>query len=281
MIKTILVPVDFSKNSENALKYALMLAGRLRARLVLFHSYYSPHASGHLSANDTENGKRAGHEIAVRELTEMYNRLTPPAVQRVDYITSQQQLREALPGIIEENAVDLVVMGTQGIGWIEGKFFGTNASWTIENVNRPVIAIPENETSQQIKRIAYASEYLDSDIDNLQRVADLARLFEANIQIVHIEPPPATAEEHKLNTFKEHLKKKVDPSLFTFKSIVAKNVEHALKDYLKQYSVDLLVMSAQQRDLYDRWFGKSITRQMVHSLSKPVLFFHHKASERN
>ena len=37
-MKTILVPTDFSGNADNALNYAIHLAGKDRAKIILVHS---------------------------------------------------------------------------------------------------------------------------------------------------------------------------------------------------------------------------------------------------
>ena len=45
-MKTILVPTDFSKNAENALLYAINLAKRMSAKIILLHSFHVDYTSG-------------------------------------------------------------------------------------------------------------------------------------------------------------------------------------------------------------------------------------------
>jgi nucleotide-binding universal stress UspA family protein len=42
MLKTILVPVDFSPTSENAAQYALQLCKQAGAKIILIHAYEPP-----------------------------------------------------------------------------------------------------------------------------------------------------------------------------------------------------------------------------------------------
>lgn len=275
-MKNILVPVDFSKNSENATKYAILLAAKLKAKLFLFHSFYSPHASGHLSTRDADSGKKTGHELSIQDLKDLYTQCSPLTDQNVEYLSSQKELREELPEIIRNNNIDLLVMGTQGIGWLEGKVFGTNTSWAIENLSCPILAIPETETPLEITHITYASQFLDSDIANLKAVSLIIERFSADVTVIHIESHSTDSLNQQLNNFKEKLKKEMNFQSIAFKSIIAPNVEEALENYIKEHPVNLLVMSAQQRDMYDKVFGKSITRLMVHRLKSPILFFHHR-----
>jgi nucleotide-binding universal stress UspA family protein len=272
-IKTILIPVDFSDSSVNALKYAILLAGKFKSKLILYHSFYSPHASGHLSAKDADQGKKTGTEIALKELSDLFNLSSPAAGQEVDYVCNGHELREELPLLVSERGVDLIVMGTNGIGRLAGKFFGTNTSWTIENIGCPVIAIPEFEVPYKIHHIAYASAYLDSDIINLKTVELIANAFAAEITIVHVANQTAGKETAEAESF-EHKLEEAGLGNVRFRTIVSPGVEEALEEYMKQETVDLMVMSAQHHGLYDKLLGKSMTRLMVQHLHRPILFFH-------
>ncbi len=274
-MQNILVPLDFSKNAEHALKYAAFIADKVKAKLILFHSFYSSHASGHLSASAADSGKNIGHTLAMEEMQAFYSQNVSVQDLPVEYVGSPKELREDLPRIVKEMNVDLMVMGTQGSGWLEGKLFGTNTAWVIENINCPLIAIPENDVSFQIKHISYASEYLSSDITHLKTLKHLAGLLEADVTVLHVELNGDNESDHQLEAFKEKLKNETDVSFFHYKFIKANTVEKALDTYIEQHPLDLLVMSAQKRDAYDKVFGKSITRIMVHRLKSPILFFHH------
>src|SRR6188768_1364823 len=41
-MKTILVPTDFSKNADNACKYAIGIAKETKAKIILMHAYETP-----------------------------------------------------------------------------------------------------------------------------------------------------------------------------------------------------------------------------------------------
>lgn len=275
-IKTILVPIDFSDCAENALKYALILAGRMDAKVILYHSYFSPHTA-HLSARSATEGKKSAREISEEQLQDAYMRAPHLPLQEVEYHTSPREMREELPQLVLDKKVDLIVMGTQGIGWLGGRIFGTNTSWTIENIGCPIIAIPETEVALQIKNVMYASDYLDSDVGNLELTALIAKLFEAELKIVHVRE--SDEQEQESSTFIARVKAAIPSFDFQFVQVNAPNVEQGLEDYLDHHPVDLLVMSAQRRNGLERLFGKSITKLMVHHLSGPALFFHHEKKE--
>lgn len=275
-IKTILIPVDFSDSSANALNYAILLAGKFKSKLILYHSFYSTHASGHLSAADADHGKKTGKEIGLNELRNLYELSLPAAGQEVEYVCNAHELREELPLLVSEREVDLIVMGTNGISRLAGKFFGTNTSWTVENIGCPVIAIPEFAVPSQIHHITYASEYLDSDIANLKTVELIANAFSAEVTVVHIVHQTTGKEAGQAENFIGKLAEAGIGNV-TFRAIVSAGVEDALEEHMKEDAVDLMVMSAKQHGLYDKLLGKSMTRLMVQHLHRPILFFHHRS----
>lgn len=274
-MRNILVPLDFSKNAQHALQYAAFIADKAKAGLILFHSFYSAHSSGHITTTAAESGKSTGHTLTIEEMKDFYDQHVSIQGLSVEFIGSQKELRDELPNIVQEMNIDLMVMGTQGSGWLEGKLFGTNTAWAIENINCPLIAIPENDIAYQIKHISYASEYLNSDVAHLKTLEQLASLFGADITVLHVELNHHAEPDHKFEAFKDNLKKEMNATSFIYKSIKASSVEKALEEYIDQHPLDLMAMSAQKRDAYDKVFGKSITRIMVHRLKSPMMFFHH------
>lgn len=275
ILKTILIPVDFSDSSVNALNFAVMLAGKLNAKLILYHSFYSPHSGGHLSLKDADQGKKTGKEIALKDLNDLYHRSSLVAGLEVEYVSNANELREELRQLVKERGVDLMVMGTNGISRLAGKFFGTNTSWAIEHVDCPVIAIPDRILSAGISHISYASEYLDSDIVNLQTVHLIARAFSSEITIIHVAYQNTDKEVLQVEQFADKLEK-AGLGKLNIRTLVSAGVEEALEAHLKEDTVDLMIMSAHQHGLYDKLLGKSMTRLMVQHLRRPILFFHYR-----
>lgn len=275
-MKTILVPIDFSENSENALSYAIMLADKYKAKLIFFHSFYTFHSSGHLSAESESKGAEAGKLAYTEKLNELYSKYTINPEQEVECLTSSNELLDEIIEIIKNKTVDLVVMGTQGIGHLAGKFLGTNASWIVEYAPCPVIVVPQTQNNYELKHISYASQYLNSDIPTLKTVANLANLFQADLTVVHVNPYETSKEKDTFLLFELKVLTEIKSPDINFKKLPGANVEETLETYLKQGETDLLVMSAQQRNFLDKVFKKSITKALTLHLQAPIMVFHHQ-----
>jgi nucleotide-binding universal stress UspA family protein len=139
-VKTLLVPVDFSETSEAALKYAVSLAQRLGARLVVMHAYELPvygFPDGALVAS-TEIATRvmSGAQAGLDALVDRYRNGT-----RVDTVLRQGVPWEEVRAVAEEVGADIIVIGTHGRQGLARALIGSVAEKIIRTSTRPVLTI--------------------------------------------------------------------------------------------------------------------------------------------
>jgi len=135
MVKSILVPTDFSPTSDAALRYAAQMALSLGARLFLMHV---PGKTGeHLEASypvgqfgDTASGQ-LGSFLTVEELAQ----LCPVYAIRVGTAAEEVALYADACGI------DLIVMGTHGRSGIAHAVLGSIAEQVVRTAPCPVLLV--------------------------------------------------------------------------------------------------------------------------------------------
>jgi nucleotide-binding universal stress UspA family protein len=275
-MKTILVPTDFSKNAENALHYAINIAKRMQAKIILLHTFHIENNNAPLPLSMVDKQVEVAKKKSDDQLKALYNSVSHGSNHPIDYISSENFLTDEILKLTEERNIDLIVMGTQGAsGSLSKQIFGTNSSTVIEKAKCPVLAIPEGALTNYIKKIVYASEFIDSDIPSLQNIANLAELFEAEIQVIHISEFDDADTQKVLEKFKSKVTKNVSYKNISYKLLAGHNVEERIESYMEEVKVDMLVMSAHQRSLMDKLFGKSITKVMAFYLKIPLMVFHH------
>lgn len=278
-MKTILVPVDFSKNAKNALKFAVVLSQKIQAHLILFNSFHTFHTNAYGSAKAIEHDASVAKRYADRKLKEAYVKTKLSAYTEPEYISSQDELRDAILHLVKTRHIDLIVMGTQGSGnRLEGQLFGTNASWVVEKAPCPVITIPDNLRLKTLTNIVYASDYMSGDIANLKTVSEVAQAFDATISVIHISKDESATAVKALDQFEQQVKAETGLASLRFTLLKGSSVEQRLEQYLHENKVNLLVMSAHQRSLTEKLFGKSITKVMTLYAHTSLMIFHQQAS---
>jgi nucleotide-binding universal stress UspA family protein len=143
-ISRILVPVDFSAHSEDALRYAVSLAGRLGASLELLHVVEDPFLSGAWSSElYLPNGAELLDSIvsdAKRRLSDLKDLIVQGRVPASTVVLKGPPA----PTIIDhakDGQFDLVVMGTHGRTGLAHLFMGSVAEAVARRAPCPVLTI--------------------------------------------------------------------------------------------------------------------------------------------
>lgn len=282
-MKTILVPTDFSPNAENALNYAIAIAGKYNARIIVFHAWQIVYPTvdipipGELISSQMHDAELN----AIANMKPLCHNAHAAGIADCDQVNRQGDLVRLIPEIIKEYHVDMVIMGTRGAKGFKEVLLGTNTAKIIREVECPVIAVPEKATFKGMSHITYATDYNSSDLSILKKVVDLAKTFQARLTLLHIsdEHYPISSAEHIMKIFAEKVQGRVNYDRIDFKVINADNAEETLDEYVKRKHADLFVMSAMHRDIFDKLFGKSMTEKAAYHTRMPLMAFHHKENK--
>ena len=143
-IKKVLVPIDFSDYSKNALKYAVNFAKSFNADIILIYVVepviYPPDFSmGQIAmpSINTEWDNRAKDELqklAKSEIAEIANVKT--------VIKTGKPFVEIIETAKEEN-VDLIIIATHGHSGVEHILFGSTAEKVVRKAPCPVLTLRE------------------------------------------------------------------------------------------------------------------------------------------
>lgn len=276
-MKTILVPTDFSENAENALYYAIDIANRINAKIILLNAYQSNNSNPYIPLDYVVEENKQVAINSDKQLKE--ESLKIKQVGGVDYecISIEDSPVEAMINIIKEKNIDLVVMGTKGESNFLNTVFGSNTANIIEKASCPVIAVPEEAIFNEIKKITYATSYNQSDIYVLEKIVDIAKLFNAQVNVLHISDTTNTQDEEKkaMKKFMDEVNQNILYNNMSFQLLEGEDVEDALEKYLDDNSTSMLVMSTHHRSFFDKIFGKSITKHMAYHTNVPLMAFHH------
>ena len=143
--KEILVPVDGSKNSLRAVRYALGLAGALGARIRLF--YVFPVSSveiigmAGMSRDDIEHAAQAAAQRVFDKLhAEVDSEIGETGVKLVDE-TSIGDPAEEIIRCTEDDHDLLVVLGRRGLSRIQSLLLGSVSEKVVRHAHSPVTIV--------------------------------------------------------------------------------------------------------------------------------------------
>ncbi|MCS6824816.1 MAG: universal stress protein [Cytophagaceae bacterium] len=277
--KNILVPTDFSKGADIALEYACEFASKLGAKIVLMHSYHMVPGRRIYTLEQIENLMKQIRQDAENRLKKYVSDVEKkyPSVA-IEFVNESGLLFDVIQKTIEEKNIDAIIMGTKGASGFQEYFVGSNTANVIENCNIPVFVIPEEAHYHPIKKILYATDFEYDDITAIKKLVDLASVYDAEIEVVHISPGgkyEVSLNEELMNWFKDIAQTQIKYPKLYFKNVIDNtSILSALNTLIKNKNIDLVAMSTTGKTFIKRLFTGSISRKMAYHTDIPFFCFH-------
>jgi len=273
IMKTILVPTDFSKCANNAMMYALEVAKRLEAKIVALYVVY-PSEGVDNSMYDAfmiddyldQRNKAMKSWIKKFKRSEHHKDIPIETDCRVGFPVS------VISHVAAELNSDMIIMGTTGAAGLKGVFLGSTAGGVLTTSHRPVLVIPKGAAFRNYARFVMATDFkMKLDKRSMQVLKGLLNIEHAGLEVVHIienpEKKPKKEEELLLSQKLEDI-----PHLFHY--IHDKNVPSAISRFLEAIDASGLVTVAHEHSLLHKLFFKSISRSLAHHTTVPMLVLH-------
>jgi nucleotide-binding universal stress UspA family protein len=267
-MKNILVPTDFSIPALKALQFALDLALKIKASLMVCHIYQAPGAF----TGDSEYMDQQIRWAAQKEMNTFLESVDSNSREavRLKIILKKGHIVNELCRVIEENEITLVVMGTTGGKNILERFFGTTTESLIKRSLCPVLAIPEKYNFNPVENMVYASDFEKQEEISMMQLLQVKELFRASLTVLHVksEAQPDRVDDEEI---KANLKRRFPQENFRFVQIEDKEVAACLVKYVREQKNTLLAFTILHRPLWQKLFHSSVTSRLLHHLPVPML----------
>lgn len=280
-MKHILFPTDFSDAANNAFLHALNLANQLDAKLFVLYSYATPV----LSATHAGQPEMLADVYQQVELSKFdYFKKQAPGLHelaeknnldnsKLVFLFEEGTVVSSVRKVLKTEDIRMVVMGTYGASGFTEKFIGTNTVAVIQNIQQPVLAIPDGAKYKPIKKIVFTTLFRDKDIAALDEVVQMADLFGAEVYCTHVLDDAEDPRNALL--YGEDWSRKFQSKQLDFIFLEKKgNVENTINSFLKENNVDLLAIVKRNRSFFDRLVNSSLSNKFAFHSNTPILVFH-------
>jgi len=274
-MKTILAPTDYSTTARNATDYAIELAKRSDAEIILLHALTVPIATMEIhgpmlyNIGDMERENEKILQTLKKEITNKYKSLNVKSQLTVGFPV------EEIINTAEEKKADLIVMGIKGTNKAEEFFIGSNASSVVKDAQCPVLVIPADAKFVPPKNIVIACDYnKDFENENIwSHVKEFVNLFNSNIYILDVlnKKEPATVEVATTGIKVENFLRNISHTLHF---VEGEDVIESINNFISEKKADMLVMLPKRYNIIASLFHKSNTKKMMFHTDIPVLTLH-------
>jgi nucleotide-binding universal stress UspA family protein len=260
----ILVPVDFSDTSLNALNYAIALFGTSSSEITLLHVYETRSTTMMI-----KNIDKLIEEDCRREMKELIEKIQEKYPQVV--IQSKILKEYAVPAIValgDSGSYDFIAMGTQGASGLKEVFLGSVAGGVISKTEAPVIVVPHGHTFRPLDEIVLAlSDAPLSDREVIGPLRKIVAMHQCKVIVLHISEEKTDRIENVPSEIKD-----LNPSVeYAFGS---GDIHEDLNDYLVKNSSSLLCLIRGKKGFLERIFKESVTLKQTFDSPVPLLILH-------
>lgn len=273
-MKRILIPTDFSEVAENAINYAIELAKATGASLSLFHVYHVPVITTDVpivmpTMDDLEKDSREALAKVKSKLLAQHPGLN------IDCVCECGLVVDELEDYLKKNNVDMIVMGTQGVGYLSEKLLGSVTTSLMQKVNVPVLIIDREVKYKPVSKIAIACDYKEVGMETLKPVKKLAQLFTSKVYVVNVikeeaEIIPST-DQAAVGVKIDHMLENIEHS---FHYAQNNDVVAGLNNFVQEHGIDLIVMMPREHSPIRNFFHEPDTKRMAFHTHTPFLSLH-------
>lgn len=235
-MKTILVLTDFSISADYTAQYALGLAQKIAANILVCNIYEAP--SGQDVIEHLDRPFPTDEENSINDLGAVVAHLKTRLDMQQDNKSYRPEIEQySIEGVVGDQLSELIAKRNIILAMVSAHsrdnyigFLSIDNAWAIiDNASFPVLVIPYQVRYKDFNNIAYASAAMDP------------------------------GEEYRIKQFFEEL-----PFHITY---------HYLQQLSKSAEIDLLVVVHHKRNFFKKLFNSSMTRKLATHASMPLLVF--------
>ncbi|MBE0661034.1 MAG: universal stress protein [Bacteroidales bacterium] len=273
-MKNIIVAIDFSDCSINALEHAISIAqkGNFNVLMVWVNN---PTTTKILLASDQSGDMKGEVENQFKKLIAKYTKSLSGS--SISYTIREGKVYHQVALEAKEKDALLVIAGTHGTSGFEEFWIGSNANKIVSMSPCPVITIRGGiQVSRELTKIVMP---IDSTPETRQKVsftATIASLFNAEVHVLALYTTNISSVQDNIDSYAKQVISFLEGQGIKsrFESQRVDNLARAIIDYSEKIDANLIsIMTEQETAASNLWLGP-YAQQLVNHSPIPVLSIH-------
>jgi nucleotide-binding universal stress UspA family protein len=290
-LRRILAPVDFSESSRKAVGYGIALAEKTGAKLYLAHVLAPVPEFGYVFPDNPPDT----NALRITDARQTLLDLLPANRDQLRYelIAKIGAVEHELLGMVRDESIDLVIMGTRGRTRLRRWFLGSVTEHLLRKVPVPVLTVshitPEHEATAGklpgIERILFATDLGLGVEKGATASAELAKYFNATLTVAHVVPTSSFGDQlapfpgeflysedaATIADRMDGLTRSYMTDLKICTAILHGEPFEAILRFADENSIDLIVLNLERKPALERVLLGTTAEQVVRLAHMPVL----------
>ncbi len=273
-MKKILVPVDFSEKSEEALKVAAKIAKKIQATIYVLHMLDIP--SDVIDVTDGRQVPKGPMAMMLLENThekfdEFLDKDYLDGIDVYDKVLTDKPV-EGIAQFAKDNNIDFIVMGSHGASGLSEFFVGSNTEKVVRSCKKPVLVIKRPADEFKVERVVIAGKFTGENLPAFKKIMAFIKQFDPKIYLLRVNTISNFKPTKELDdVFQKFLAKA--PEYECLKPVIYDDytVQEGIFNFADKIDADLIALSTRGRQGIMHFLSDSITEDVVNSADRNIL----------
>lgn len=273
LISTLLVAVDFTEKSNNAVRMAVHIAARHEARVILFHNI-----TNHTIIDRT--GKQVigadiideNYKKTVQALADIQTSLqTQYTDLEFKTIIKNDSLVHGINNIIGNEDVDLVICGSSGQQNFAQLLLGSLSYQILTEVNCSVLLVPEKCSKYSFDKILVPVRVLEDLTDKIELSVAIAKKNKGIISLLGISNEDDIL---KIREAYQRIKKNlaIRSQEYDSQFLLTHDKATQISKFSQDDNADIIILNYKDEGSWKSFFLENFFKQIINYTDIPLLF---------
>jgi len=258
-MKTILVPISSFENGLKTLQYAVDFAAHISAKIYVLKVYGANVIAGSI--------KTVGPLLEENSKAELKNLIQNINKKDVEIIatTMRGTLVDCIHLILENVAIDLIISTSNRIAKDETIYIGKITGNIIENIDCPVLVVPENYEFKKIVKVLMAIKSGIIKRENvLKPLSSILELFNAKLNLFQVITPNLHADGLNINAELSALTSSIETSENA-------TIYQGVLEHLHEVEPDLMCVIRRKKGFFSKIWSQHTVKKVDFESRVPLL----------
>lgn len=275
-MKKIIVPIDFSNHSENALKAAAFFSKKVETEVYALHMLDIQEVNLSQSPEFSQEKAVFFYKLAEERFKKFLKKSYLKDVKVIPIIKHYKVFSE-INAIAKEIDADLIIMGSHGANGLKEFFTGSNTEKVIRYAEIPVLVIKNELNDVDFSDVVFATDFSEETIPAFKRMLSSLLFLKAQIHLLFVNLPNdkflTTPEMDALvNNFLMIAEGHVE-RLINVNFVCAKTIEKGILSFSNAVGADLIAVATHGRKGLSHVFSGSISEDVSNHSTLPIMTF--------
>ncbi len=267
---SIVVPTDFSRKSEIAIRYACEIASNLGGEVHFLNIIEEPYdfpsrVQEILEARKQEHENKLSHMIRDLHAVDEFRIIKMKGVVKTGkMLTTMRQ-------VVKEHDHNLIVIGLGGEADLKKVLYGSITNNLLMTIDIPVLAISKHIDYRELKTMLFATDMRKRDLKFIKEMREFCFDIGVTLRVIHIAEENEELDKKTLTAFNKKLKKITKNPGAEIIVHHAVSFTEGITEYIGSDKHTLLVMTRYKMKFWEWLLSNSTVKSLAQMTSVPLL----------